>query len=194
MSVRCRALPLAAAFAIVLALTATPAFAQSGGIKGGFLYSSLSFDKTSDIYDAHNGWTAGIFFGSKKDKSVGLQGELNLVQKGGDDGTGVTSLYYLQVPVLLRVTAGGTVKAFAIVGPSFDVKIAEKSPDLAVVQDWNGIDVGFMAGAGFEIGRLVLEGRGTWGMRNIAKSVTSPLEAEKLTSKTFALQAGFRFK
>ncbi len=185
---------IVAAVVLLLTVMPAPAFAQSGGIKGGLLYSSLTFDQTSDVFDSHTGWTAGIFFGGKKDRSVGLQGELNLIQKGGDNPAGDVRLYYLQVPVLLRVASGGAVKVFAVVGPSFDVKIAEKSDELAVVQGWEGIDVGFTAGAGFEFGVLIVEGRGTWGLRNIAKTLTDPLEGEKLTSKTLSLQAGFRFK
>lgn len=189
-----RSFAFVAAVVSALAILPPPAFAQSGGIKGGLLYSSLTFDQTSDVFDAHTGWTAGIFFGGKRDRSVGFQGELNLVQKGGDNPLGNVRLYYLQVPVLLRVASGGAVKVFAVVGPSFDVKIAEKSDELAVVQDWEGIDVGFTGGAGFELGILIVEARGTWGLRNIAKSLTDPLEGEKLSSRTFALTAGIRFK
>ena len=188
-----RSWSIVAAVLLVLAVLPAPALAQSGGIKGGLLYSTLKFDETSDVFDSHTGWTAGIFFVSKKDKSVGIQGELNLLQKGGYDGVSDVRLYYLQVPVLARVSAGGAVRVFAVVGPAFDIKIGEKEDELALVQDWEGIDVGFMAGGGFEFGMLIVEARGTWGLRNIAKSVVI-YEGEKLTSKTFALQAGFRFR
>ncbi len=194
MSVRRSIGPVTALVIILCGVLPAPAFAQSGGLKGGFLYSSLSFDRTSDIFDSHNGWTAGIFFGSRRDRAVGLQSELNLLRKGGNDGVGDVRLYYLQVPVLVRVAAGGGIKVFAVTGPAFDVKIAESSPEAGVVRDWAGIDVGFMAGAGFELGRLIIEGRGTWGLRNIARSVANPFEGETLTTRTFAIQAGLRFK
>jgi hypothetical protein len=198
MSVQSRARSRNAFLAAVVAgvvLTAAPAFAQSGGIKGGFLYSTLKFEGTSDVYDSHNGWTVGIFFGGNKKKNVSVQGELNLLQKGGDSPTEDVRLYYLQVPVLLRVGAGGAVNVYGIVGPSFDIKVGESSPtESSAVQEWEGIDIGFMAGAGIEFGAFIVEGRGTWGLRNIASSVLAPFEGEKLTSATFALQAGFRFK
>jgi len=101
-----RTLLFLAALAFVLAAWPTPALAQSGGIKGGLLYSTLKFDETADVFDSHTGWTAGIFFGSKKDKSVGIQGELNLLQKGGSDGLSDVRLYYLQVPVLAVFSEG----------------------------------------------------------------------------------------
>jgi hypothetical protein len=180
--------------AVCAALVATPAFAQSGGLKGGLLYSTLKFEDTADVYESHTGWTAGIFFGTSKAKSVGVQGELNFLQKGGDSPTGDVRLYYLQVPILLRVGAGSAVNVYGIVGPAFDIKIGESTPDVAIVQDWEGVDIGFMAGAGFEFGNFIVEGRGTWGIRNIAKSILAPFETEKITSATFALQAGIRFK
>ena len=179
---------------IALAVFAQPASAQSGGIKGGYLYSTLKFDNASDVFSAHDGWTVGMFFGSRKDRSVGVQGELNLLQKGGDQTNGPVKLYYLQAPVLLRVSAGGSVRVYALTGLAFDFKIGESSPDFAIVHEWNGFDMSFVAGGGVEFGFFLIEARGTWGLKNIAKSLTSPLEGEQLHSNTFALQAGFRFK
>ncbi len=198
MSVQSRARSRHIVVAAVVAgcvLAAAPAFAQSGGIKGGFLYSTLKFEEAADVYESHNGWTVGIFFGGNKKRSVSVQGELNLLQKGGDNPGGDVRLYYLQVPLLLRVGAGGAVNVYGIVGPSFDIKVGESSStETSVVQGWEGVDIGFMAGAGIEFGAFIVEGRGTWGLRNIAASVLSPFESKQLTSATFALQAGFRFK
>ena len=183
-----------AGLVIALIAFASPASAQSGGIKGGFLYSTLSFDNAGEVFDSHNGWTVGLFFGSRKDRSVGVQGEFNLLQKGGEQSTGPVKLYYLQAPVLLRFSAGGSVRVYAITGVGFDFKIGESSPDFAIVQEWNGVDVSFIAGGGVEFGFFLIEARGTWGLKNIAKQLLSPLEGQKLTSNTFAIQAGFRFK
>jgi hypothetical protein len=183
-----------AGFVIALVVLASPASAQSGGIKGGFLYSTLKFDEASDVFDSHNGWTVGIFFGSKKDRAVGIQGELNLLQKGAEDPAGPVKLYYLQLPVLLRVGTGGSVRVYGITGVAFDFKVGESSPDFAIVQEWNGVDVGFVGGGGVEFGFFLVEARGTWGLKNIAKSFLSPFEGDSVKSNTFAIQAGFRFK
>ena len=183
-----------AVLALGALLVAAPALAQSGGIKGGLLYSTLKFEDADDVYESHTGWTAGLFFGSSKAKSVGVQGELNFLVKGGDSPAGDVRLYYLQVPILLRVGAGSGVNVYGLVGPAFDIKIGESTPDVAIVQDWEGVDIGFMAGAGFEFGHFIIEGRGTWGIRNIAKSILAPFETETITSATFAIQAGIRFK
>jgi hypothetical protein len=49
--------------------------------------------------------------------------------------------------------------------------------------------VSIVGGAGIELGRFILEARGTWGLRNIAKD----FEAAELKSRTFAILAGVRF-
>ena len=180
---------------IALLVSSTPAFAQSGGIKGGFLYSTLKFDEASDVFDSHNGWTVGLFFGSKKDKAVGFQGELNLLQKGGDQTIGPVKLYYLQLPALVRFATGGSVRVYAITGVAFDIKVGESTPEaFDIVDEWSGIDIGFVGGGGVEFGFFLVEARGTWGLKNIASSVLSPFEGQSLKSNTFAIQAGFRFK
>lgn len=191
---RTRVLLLASITTLALIVTATPALAQSGGIKGGFLYSTLSFDETSDVWDSNSGWTAGLFFGHGKEKTAGFLGEINIQQRGGGSPLGDVKLYYLNIPLMLRVGAGDAVNIYAIGGPWFDIKIGESNPDdVDLVQEWEGIDFGLTFGGGVEFGFFILEARVNWGLINIAESALL-FEGEKLTSRSFALQAGFRFK
>ena len=198
MFARARILLLATIVVVAVAATATPALAQSGGIKGGFLYSTLNFDQTSDVWDSNNGWTVGMFFGTDRDKTVGFLGEINFQERGGGSLLGDVNLYYISVPVLLRVGAGDAVNVYAIVGPSFDIKIGESQEDVddgvELVQDWEGIDIGITFGGGLEFGgHFLVEARVNWGLRNIAATALL-FEGEKLTNRSFALQAGIRFK
>lgn len=176
----------------VLAVAPSAAEAQAG-VKGGLLYSTLKFEDTDDVYESRTGWTAGVFFGSGRNRPVGVQGEVNVLQKGGSDAFGDVKLYYLQVPVLLRIGGGSTVNVYGLVGPSFDIKVAEKVEDVAFVDEYEGVDVSLTGGVGVEIGKLVIEGRGNWGLRNVAKTTSELFEGEKLTSRSFALQVGVRF-
>jgi hypothetical protein len=191
--------PLLAALTVVtLAVAAAPAQAQSGGIKGGFLYSTLNFDQTADVWESNNGWTIGMFFGSDRDKTVGFLGEINFQERGGRSAIGDIDLYYISIPVLLRVGAGDAVNVYAIAGPSFDIKIGESEPEtddgVELVQDWEGIDIGITFGGGLEFGgHFLVEARVNWGLRNIAATALL-FEGEKLTNRSFALQAGIRFK
>ena len=194
MSGRTRNLLLASVTVLTLAVTAAPALAQSGGIKGGFLYSTLSFDETSDVWDSSSGWTAGLFFGHGKEKTAGFLGEINIQKRGGGSPLGDVKLYYLNIPLMLRVGAGDAVNIYAIGGPWFDIKIGESNPDdVDLVQEWEGIDFGLTFGGGVELGFFIIEARANWGLINIAESALL-FEGEKLTSRSFALQAGFRFK
>jgi hypothetical protein len=193
MVARTRTLFVAGFTVLALVAAAAPALAQSGGIKGGFLYSTLKFEETSDVWDSNNGWTVGMFFGSDKDKTVGFLGEVNFQQRGGGNDFGDVDLYYLSIPFLVRVGAGDAVNVYAIAGPSFDIKIGESQPDVEIVDEWEGIDFGITFGGGFEFGLFIVEARVNWGLRNIAQSAVL-FEGEKLTNRSFALQAGFRFK
>lgn len=183
----------------------TPALAQAQqrhegvgvGVKGGLLYSTLKFSDASDVFEGKAGWMGGIFFGGNRPGTLGLMGELNVLKKttscsgcGNDDLT----LYYLQVPVLLRLNAGTNslsgVNVYAILGPAIDVKIGEDLGGFNLVNEFEGFDISLVGGVGVEITRIILEARGTWGFRNIAKNLTG---SQKITSKTFAVLVGFRF-
>jgi hypothetical protein len=185
-----RSIRRAAVAAVMMALLApATALAQGVGIKGGLLYSTFSFD----VIDSDTGWMAGVFFGGNRDGIAGIMGEVNLLAKRGTEGDEDLTLYYVQVPVLLRLNGGsrstGGVSVYGIVGPAVDLKIGDDLGDVAMVDEYEGFDVSIVGGAGIELGRFILEARGTWGLRNIAKD----FEAAELKSRTFAILAGVRF-
>ncbi|HUL75234.1 MAG TPA: outer membrane beta-barrel protein [Vicinamibacterales bacterium] len=167
------------------------------GIKGGWLYNSLNLSGASDLYNSRSGWMLGIFFGGNRPGVVGVMGELNYLKKSATDkATGaVTNLYYLEIPVLLRINIGASsasgVRVYFIAGPGFDFKVGDSISSLAVVQNYETFDVNLIAGGGLEFARIILEARGSWGLRNIA--VTQLNLGEDLKSRTFALLVGVRF-
>lgn len=184
---------LAALILGTLSLSSTTVAEAQGvgvGVKGGFLHSS--FDAT-EAFDSGNGWMAGLFFGGNRPGTVGFMGEFNVLAKKSDAGGETSTVYYFQVPALLRVNIGSSntglssAIVYGIAGPALDLKFSE---DLAFATDAvESVDVSLVAGVGFEISRLIIEARGTWGFRNIAKQVG----AMDVKSKTFAILAGLRF-
>ena len=179
---------------MVSVFLAAPALTEAQGIgigvKGGFLHSS--FDATEAL-DSGGGWLAGLFFGGNRPGTIGFMGEFNILAKKSDTPAGTSTLYYFQIPALLRVNIGSSgtgvnnAIVYGIAGPALDLLFKD---ELAISTDVvERVDVSIVAGAGFEISRFIIEGRGTWGFRNIAKETT----ARDVRSTTFAILAGLRF-
>ena len=174
--------------ALTSMLLVAPALAGAQGIgvgvKGGFLHSS--FDAT-DALDSGEGWQAGLFFGGNRNGTVGFMGEFNVQARKSGDAT----VYYFQVPALLRLNFGSSSSSgpsvYGIAGPALDLNFGE---DLeASVDAVESLDVSIVAGIGFELARFIVEARGSWGFRNIAKQ-SSQLDVK---TTTFAILAGLRF-
>ena len=183
-----------AVVALVSSFLAAPALTEAQGIgvgvKGGFLHSS--FDATEAL-DSGDGWQAGLFFGGNRPGTIGFMDEFNILAKKSDTAAGTSTLYYVQVPALLRVNIGSSgtgvnnAIVYGIAGPALDLLFKD---ELAISTDEvERVDVSIVAGVGFEISRFIIEGRGTWGFRNIAKETS----ARDVRSTTFAILAGLRF-
>ena len=162
------------------------------GVKGGFLHTS--FD-TGTALDNGNGWMAGLFFGGNRPGTVGVMGEFNVLAKKGEAGHDESTIYYVQIPALLRINIGSSSSGlrsaigYGIIGPAVDLKIGEDLAGLTDSDEIESVDASIVAGVGFEIARFIIEGRGTWGLRNIAK------QSNQMDTKTttFAILAGLRF-
>ena len=73
-------------------------------------------------------------------------------------------------------------------------KVTAKSSGQSTTEDIGddieSVDYGVVFGAGWEAGRLTIDGRYTWGLSNIGKDETDP---EKVTHRVIAVMAGIRF-
>jgi hypothetical protein len=175
----------------ITALIATPAFAQgtqvnSGfgiGALGGINWTSVKTETNDFEIDTNTGtgWQLGIWFGGNRDGRAGLMGEISYGTKKvkliNPVGTGdiVAENTYVQIPVLLRINTGARERdkpsLYFLVGPVFDIKIKsnEEFTDLFTDPDevYEGLEIGLMVGAGFEVVRIGIEGRYSWGLRNV---------------------------
>jgi len=166
------------------------------GVKGGLLFSS--FKETGESFKNNNGFEAGIFFGGNRAGAVGVMGEILYAKKGAKDSTGTfaVDLYYLEIPVLLRVNLGSANKnkgaiVYVIGGPAFDINLKAQQNNIDVKSNYESLDLGIIGGAGVEISRFLVEGRYNWGLRNVLKANGGT--ANDVKSRSFALLAGFRF-
>lgn len=166
------------------------------GVKGGLLYSS--YREAGQDFKNNDGWEAGIFFGGNRPGVVGVMGEVLYAKKGAKDATSGNAVdaYYIEIPILLRVNLGSSNRnsgavIYAIGGPVADVLLSAKLNGITDVKDnYQGLDLGVIGGAGVEISRFLIEARLNWGLRNIAKGST---EVSDVKTKSFAVLAGLRF-
>jgi hypothetical protein len=176
------------AVALATVLTAAPAFAQNQpntglgfGVHFGGNWTSIRTEENEFDIDssAGAGWLAGIWFGGNRDGRVGLMGELSYLKskvKFTDFEDEIASeTTYLQIPVLLRINAGSRSRAGAsvyfLVGPAFDIQLDsdDEFTDLFTDADdvYEGLNIGIMFGAGFEVARLGVEVRYNYGVRSV---------------------------
>lgn len=185
-----------ARFAAVVVLAfigfASPAGAQ--GIKFGPTFATFS----SDALDFNNrtGIHAGLFFGGSRKKVVGLQGEFNWLRKKTETAAGQEiRIDYLQVPVLLRVNGGSSSSsgfaAYGIVGPAFDMKIADEVEGFTLDDGFEGADVSLVFGGGVEFARIIVEARYDKGLRRINNTFSGLSDIKK---QAFTILFGLRFK
>ena len=188
------------ALAVALLVSAGTATAQpSFGVKAGLNLANLSISEADDTFDPENrtGLVAGVFvtipgggiFAFQPEALVSMQGA-----KFSDGGeTGTAKIDYFQVPLLARI---GPSKAAIVVGPSFGYRFRAKlsaaglsTEDEDFSDQIERMDVGLVAGVTADVGRLVFDGRYTWGLTNIEKEAT----ADKTKNRVISLTLGLRF-
>ena len=177
-----------AAFGILA--TSTPVFAQGVGIgvKGGAVFASFT---PGDLdLDRRTGWQAGLFLGGNRTGTVGVMGEINFIQKRASG----FEINYVQLPVLLRVNIGskskGGVSVYGIGGPALDIKINDDVTGIDLDDAFESVDVEIIAGAGIELSRFIIEGRYTWGLRQVNKQFS---EVDEIKTRAAAILFGIRF-
>jgi hypothetical protein len=188
------------ALAVALLVSAGTATAQTTfGVKAGLNLANLSISEADDTFDPENrtGLVAGVFVTVRGSGIFAFQPEALISMQGAKftDGTdtGTAKIDYFQVPLLARI---GPSKVGIVVGPSIGFRIKAKlsgaglSPEDEDFSDQiKRMDLGLVAGVTADVGRLVLDGRYTWGLTNIEEEAT----ADKTKNKVVSLTVGLRF-
>ncbi|QHL87741.1 outer membrane beta-barrel protein [Nibribacter ruber] len=188
---------------VAAALSFSFANAQSGpriGLKAGVTYSNLSGDlENEDLYKNKFGFTGGLTanFDLSGDGFLSLQPELLYSQKGyqySDEKFTVTTpqgtydyklkgdmnFNYLELPVMLRVNAGGLffeagpqVAYLLSVKDNSELKINDQSYEDIEKRDkdqFSEIEIGYAAGVGYQLNNgLSLGVRYNGGINSLAK-------------------------
>src|SRR6185436_17825951 len=104
---------------------------------------------------------------------------------------------------LLRVNVGSRERDkpsfYFLVGPVFDIEVSSKEKNKGVEADspddfYQGLEIGLMAGAGFEVARIGVEGRYSWALRSVlATDAAEENGFGSIKLNTFSIVAKIRF-
>ena len=210
----------------VLGIVAVPAAAQaqvSVGVRVGANMATLSNDNDFEMpvelqFDLENvaGLTAGAFVTVPVTTVFAFQPEVLYSRQGAklrqSGSTTRLTLDYIQVPLLARVRTGSQSRLSVLFGPTLGFKTGAR-------QTWSGtfagddsgafdehtktFDFGLTAGAGLDVGPLVLDARYTWGLTDITKPLPNPMPIDSATrdsgdtdswkNRALSFSAGLRF-
>jgi hypothetical protein len=196
------------AFGVIVAMVVltTPAIAwaqeMSGGFRAGVNLSDVSFS-TAPSFESKNltGFVAGAFLTVPAHGVVAFQPEVlfsrqgTKLVEGGETAT--FKIDYVQVPLLARFLVSRGAPVGILVGPSLGFKTHATVDAPGSTADFSNafeesierFDVGLMTGVSVDVARLVLDGRYTWGLKNIAKESGS----ESAKNRVFSFTAGVGF-
>lgn len=179
----------------VLTLAGSAATASAdAGIKFGPTFAKFSSDSLD--FKTRTGVHLGAFFGGNRDGVAGVQTEINWLRRNTETEIGAQEIRvdYLQIPVMLRINAGGDTpsgfRVFGVVGPAVDFKIGDEVEGFTLDDGFEGMDVSLVFGGGVEVARISVEGRYEKGLRRINDTFSSVNEIKK---QAFSILFGFRF-
>jgi len=196
---------LLSAGVVLVVLWAPQAIAQesSWGVKGGVNFATLDSGEGPDIpFEYRLGLVAGGFVTWPIGSHLDIQPEALYSQMGATlEVLGVDSEIktdYLVTPILVRYrlqSSGSGLVLFG--GPSLGFKLSAKSvsefgdftSEDDISDEIESVDYGVVFGAGWEAGRLTIDGRYTWGLNNISTREDDP----KTQHRVISVLAGVRF-
>ena len=161
--------------------TSSPRF----GIKGGVNYSNL-YTQNSEDNKMMPGYTIGVFNKMPITERIALQPELYYTTKGAEvtynnafvDGTARFKVNYIEMPILLvlNLTDHFNVHVGPYVAYMINGSVKNESninlfnfEDNINTDDYNRLDAGIAAGAGFDFGRLGIGVRYNYGLTKVGK-------------------------
>jgi hypothetical protein len=185
---------LTAVIALMLVCSASIATAQGFGVKVGPTFDEFS-DEALD-FDNRTGIHAGLFVGGSRDNVLGFQAEFNWLRKQAETQGGQNvRIDYLQIPALLRLNLGSSspngFAFYGVAGPGIEIKLADEIEGFTLVDGFEGADVSLLFGGGFEVARIIVEGRYEKGLRRINDTFSNLAEIKK---QSFTILFGLRFK
>ncbi len=173
------------------------------GVQFGWLrsssYSANNAVPTESLKAAMPGYMLGLWMGGHKGGAFGFGADINYVIKGATDVRltrqdglqfiGDLKLHYIEVPVMARINIGSRTTNgaafYVLFGPVIDILLKGEIGSANVKDQFNGFDAGAVAGAGFEVMRIGVEGRFNWAFRTLQSTGNGTFLNGLEDSKTF---------
>jgi len=173
--------------------TATDLIEYRYGIVAGQNIATIK-SKSGTSQDVINGWIGGLAFQVVWPKGFALQPEVLYSQKGCTiSGSGYKyDIDYIEIPVKFMYRLHmAEVKPFAFAAPygAYAIRIAENGNVTSndAFTHINKLDFGIGAGAGFDVWKIQLSFKYSWGFAQVAN------ETYPIRNKVFTVSAGLFF-
>ncbi|MFO7303078.1 MAG: outer membrane beta-barrel protein [Acidobacteriota bacterium] len=163
------------------------------GILGMITRADWRTDGFDELIDSRTGWGAGLWFGGNKGGVFGGVGELIYTERRIEQSGLELETKSIEVPLLLRINIGQRSRAgfavYGVGGPVLTWHLKHTLEGQDVGDSYRSGDIGLMAGAGFEVFHIGIEGRGNWGYRTVSLDG----DFDKAKSYQFELVGKIRF-
>jgi hypothetical protein len=155
--------------------------------------NSLSSDEEFFDFQARTGLGFGLWVGGNRNGTVGFTGEFIFINQKYGDGDAELTRKVLEIPAVFHINFGSrsrnSIGGYAVVGPAFSFKLNESFTGGFGADNFGGVDMGMIVGAGVEVVRIGIEARMNFGLRNIDDSGTQ----NKIKTRQFELLGKFAF-
>jgi hypothetical protein len=175
------------------------------GARGGVNFSKIDIEgENGPSFDWRTGLVAGAFVTWPVFSWLELQPEILYTSKGAKfEEEGISAkllLDYVEVPVLARFSGqrSGTRRFYMAAGPAFGLRVSARTrtefsgstEEIDISDDVERSDLGVVVAGGYETGRLVIDGRYTFGLSDIDKDTSDDV---KVKNRVISVSAGIRF-
>ena len=205
-----RAAAVMAAIICVGSMAAVPPTVRAQGLgfgaEGGVNLATFHEDAGGETpFDFRTGVIAGGFVTWPLGSRLALQPEVLFAEAGAKatlgGGTSTQKLDYVDVPVLASYRiAGGPERHLAVFGgPAFGIRVRATSEasfgggstlEMDVSDQVTRTNLSVVGGLAYHRGRLVVDGRYSWGLSDIDKDTTDNI---KINMREMSFMAGWRF-
>jgi hypothetical protein len=168
---------------VALAQESTSRYGRGIEIKAAPIFVNLH--QGNAHWQDRKGVVGGISFGGHSQRRFDLVAEALYARRGASNLGMRADLNMLEVPVLMKINAGGskTARFYGLVGPALDINLLTAQQRASRVHT---VIPNAVIGAGVQLGQITLEARENIGLRGLAPNTPD------LTARSFSLMVGIR--